>query len=181
MRKFCFLTIVIVALMVSGSSTAFAATSDIPTDGSAAMFTYWQADPNDSIYTFFAITNLSIAGNNTRDVTVTAIQTGGAVQAAGGGVVTSKTVRIGLGQTVKFFIAETNHNTINPTNIPGVNFLTTTGGGILKMVTTGVAPGANDLNTGANNIAAWGAIVIPGGTGFAMEAIGDITDSTTGL
>ena len=177
MRKFCFSTIAIVALMVAGSSTAFAA--NLNADGSTAIFTYWQADPGSSIYSFFAITNPSVTNNGTRDVTVTATQKDGTVQ-TGAGVVTSKTVRIGLGNTVTFFIAGTNHAQINPTGITDANFLTTTGSGVIQMVTTGTIAGAPGSATGAEYISAWGAIVIPGGTGFAMEAVGDLSDSLTG-
>ncbi len=57
MRKSGFLVIALAALMVVGSSTAFAAS--LATDNSTIASPYYQADAN-CIYTFIGISNTSI-------------------------------------------------------------------------------------------------------------------------
>ncbi|HJP18906.1 MAG TPA: hypothetical protein QF468_09660 [Nitrospinota bacterium] len=167
MKKLITVMIVAAALVVVGSSNnAFAANA---TTNQSIVSPYWQADTN-SIYTFIAVAVPSIAGATSRAVSVTAVTSTGQ---------TAATLTIDVGTVGRFFIANTNHSSINSSAITGANWISTTGKG--HVVIGAAAPdGGATVATGLNfasTLSAWGAVVIPGGTGFAMEFIGDLSDT----
>ena len=174
MRKSGFLVIALAALMVVGSSTAFAAS--LATDNSTIASPYWQADAN-GIYTFIGISNPSISGNISRGITVTAMS---AANTAG----ISVTFTISPATTTKVFITNTNHSSVNSATVTGVQWIALTGSG--QLVIAGAYGYDTDETLFDNTtgfvdlLSVWGAIVIPSSsTGFAMEFIGDMADSTS--
>ena len=178
MRKLGFLAIAVAALMVVGSSVAFA--DDIATGGSEIVSPYWQADAN-SIYTFIGISNPSITGNLSRAVTVKAINSDGSTGAA-------VVFTVAVGSSTKVFIANTNHSSVNSNTVSGANWVSTTGSGhAVVAIEYLAAPNAQGLTAAstllpatlnaAGVLSVWGAIAVPGGSGFAMEFIGDLKDS----
>ena len=179
MNKLFLLTIAVAAFVISGSSMVFAAEQDVATSGSAIASPYWQAEV-DNTYTFIGIANPSVAGNVSRGVTVVAVQGDGT---AGD----SASFTVALGQTTKVFIIGTNHSTVNTNTVTdtAIQWISETGYGyvVVKGSNNTLATtfgGSQVLNTGNNSaglLSVWGAIVKPGGTGFAMEFIGDLTDS----
>ncbi len=179
MRKFCLVMIAVAALMVAGSSNnAFAANV---TTGQSVVSPYWQADAN-SIYTFIAVSVPSIANAVSRAVTVTAVQAGSVSQTgidAGAGIIAG-TLTIAVGNTAKFFIANTGHSSVNSNSVTGANWISVTGSGHVVIAASNPV-GPATVGTGLNYASAlnvWGAVVIPeSGTGFAMEFIGDLGDS----
>ena len=187
MKKLCLLAIAIAAFVISGSSVVFAAEQDVSTSGSAVASPYWQAEENNT-YTFIGIANPSISGNISRGVTVQAVQGDGTAGDSG-------TFTIALGQTAKVFIIGTNHSTVNSSTVTdsSIQWISETGYGYVVVkgayiTTLASLAGTRVLfpsSTGyAGVLSVWGAIVKPGGTGFAMEFIGDLTDSiavSTGL
>ena len=173
MKKLITVMIVAAALVVVGSSNnAFAANA---TGNQSIVSPYWQADTN-SIYTFVAIAVPSIAGATSRAVSVTAVSSTADTSRTGG------TLTIEVGKIARFFIANTNHSSINSSAITGANWISVTGKGHL-VIGAASADGGATVGTGLNYagvLSVWGAVVIPDGTGFAMEFIGDL-DDTTGL
>ena len=171
MRKFCFVMIAVAALVVAGSSNnAFAANA---TSTTSIVSPYWQADSN-SIYTFISVSNPSVGQASSRAVTVTAVSQNSASDTA------SSTVTILAGATAKFFIANTNHSSINSNTVAGINWISTTGYGHVVVEAAYQNQDANNsiLTTAYSQLlSAWGAIVIPGSAGFAMEFIGDQGDT----
>ena len=177
MRRFCLVMIAVAVLVVAGSSNnGFAATA---TQGTTVLSPYWQADTN-SVYTFIAVTVPSISASFSRSVTVTAVSTGSASD------VVASTITVDKGNTARFFIANTNHSSVNSntvSNLTGrqVQWITVTGQGHITIdVGSGntFAAGETHPNMTLNDsISVWGAVVVPGGTGFAMEFIGDLSDS----
>ena len=180
MKKLFILAIAVAAFVISGSSMVFAAEQDVATTGSAIASPYWQAEA-DNTYTFIGVANPSIAGNISRGVTIQAIQGDGTA-----GV--SATFTVALGQTSKVFIIGTNHSTVNSSTVTdtAIQWISSTGYGYLVVKgeyvtvasthagTTVLIPSSSNY---AGLLSVWGAIVKPGGTGFAMEFIGDLTDS----
>ena len=180
MKKLCLLAIAIAAFVISGSSVVFAAEQDVSTSGSAVASPYWQAEENNT-YTFIGIANPSISGNISRGVTVQAVQGDGTAGDSG-------TFTIALGQTAKVFIIGTNHSTVNSSTVTdtSIQWISETGYGYVVIkgdYTTNIASHAGtrvlfpSSTAFAGVLSTWGAIVKPGGTGFAMEFIGDLTDS----
>ena len=171
MRKLFIVMIAVAALVVVGSSNnAFAINV---TTNQSIVSPYWQADTN-SIYTFIAIAVPSTTGATSRAISVTAVSQTSETARTGG------TLTVEVGKVARFFIANTNHSTINSNSITGANWISITGKGHLVINTTnpdGAAVDGTGLNY-AGSLSAWGAIVIPGGTGFAMEFIGDMESST---
>tara|TARA_B100000315_G_scaffold241434_1_gene262311 strand:- start:160 stop:753 length:594 start_codon:yes stop_codon:yes gene_type:complete len=187
MKKLFLLTIAVAAFVISGSSMVFAAQQDVETTGQAIASPYWQAEA-DNTYTFLGIANPSISGNISRAVTVRAIQGDGTTG-------DSATFTVALGQTAKVFIIGTNHSTVNSSTVTdtSIQWISETGYGYVVVrgayITVASALAGTPVlfpsSTGyAGILSVWGAIVKPGGTGFAMEFIGDLTDSiavSTGL
>ena len=174
MRRFCLVMIAVAVLVVAGSSNnGFAATA---TEGTTVLSPYWQADTN-SVYTFIAVTVPSISANFSRSVTVTAVSTGSASD------VVASTITVDKGNTARFFIANTNHSSVNSntvSNLTGrqVQWITVTGQGYLQVDL--VKSQSGRFRDPSDAISVWGAVVVPGGTGFAMEFIGDMSDSAVG-
>ncbi len=178
MRRFCLVMIAVAVLVVAGSSNnGFAATA---TQGTTVLSPYWQADTN-SVYTFIAVTVPSISASFSRSVTVTAVSTGSASD------VVASTITVDKGNTARFFIANTNHSSVNSntvSNLTGrqVQWITVTGQGHITIdVGSGNTFALGEthqlMGSKSNSISVWGAVVVPGGTGFAMEFIGDLSDS----
>ncbi|HJN02808.1 MAG TPA: hypothetical protein QF836_07180, partial [Nitrospinota bacterium] len=82
------------------------------------------------------------------------------------------------GSTAKVFISNTNHTTVNSNTVKGANWISVTG---LGHVVINTIPTSSSIAAAQHSVAeilsVWGAVVVPGGTGFAMEFIGDMTDS----
>ena len=179
MKRFCLVMIVVAALVVAGSSNnafaAVAANSNVISNNQVAISPYWQADAN-SVYTFIAVSVPSLQFSVSRQVTVTAV-TSDSRSAA------SATATVWKGSTKRFFIANTNHSSVNNNTVTGVNWISVTGRGHVVITTVPANSDRHDTAlphcaiAGVDHLSLWGAVVVPGGTGFAMEFIGDMTDS----
>ena len=177
MRRFCLVMIVVTALVVAGSSNkAFAANVYNDTTGTerSIIAPYWQADAN-SVYTFISIAVPSISSSISRQVTVAAVTSDSRSDV-------SQTITVDKGKSAKFFIANTNHSSVNSNTVKNANWIGVTGMGHVVITaldtlsTTQYNPAR--MPGSASGLSVWGAVVVPGGTGFAMEFIGDLTDST---
>jgi hypothetical protein len=168
MRKFCFVMMVVAALLVTISSNHASAANMSRTQ--SVVSPYWQADTN-SVYTFVAISVPSIASVSSRQITVSAVTSDSRSDT------TASTFTVGKGSTAKVFISNTNHTTVNSNTVKGANWISVTG---LGHVVINTIPNLNRTTAKqrpAELLSVWGAVVVPGGTGFAMEFIGDMTDS----
>lgn len=140
---------------------------------------YWQSDSGS--YSFIAVSHSSLSGIASEvGLVFNAIQNDNTAFA------TALTFTISAGSTERIFIVRTNHPTLTATAIPSARFLVGTTnfkhGGIL------VEPVASDptlVNSGTLGRADitmlnfWGAVVIESNTtGFAMEFVGDMHDSS---
>ena len=197
-----FLSIAITAFLTVLVGEAFAANQNATRRGSKTttmetqpwandhivVAPYWQVDSGS--YTFIAVSHSSLSGMaSTIGVTVNAIDS---AQTAYG---TAASFTVQAGKTQRVFIVPTNHATVNSTNISSAVFLAGTtdftyghirvnpsamepqlkfGGKIDYFSTTGA--GFRD----ATMLTYWGSVIIEANTtGFAMEFIGDMNDSTT--
>jgi len=168
MKKLITVMIVAAALVVVGSSNnAFAANA---TTNQSIVSPYWQADTN-SVYTFVAISVPSIASVSSRQITVSAVTSDSRSDT------TATTFTIGKGSTAKVFISNTNHTTVNSNTVKGANWISVTGLGHVVINTIPNRSRTTTFQRPAELLSVWGAVVVPGGTGFAMEFIGDMTDS----
>ena len=113
---------------------------------------YWQVDAGS--YTFIAVSHSSLSGMASQiGITVNAITSAGTAYA------TAESFTVTAGNTERVFIVTTNHATINPTAITTAKFLA----------------GTTDFTYGHR-----GSVIIEANTtGFAMEFIGDMNDSTS--
>ena len=176
MRRFCLVMIVVTALVVAGSSNkAFAANVYNDTAGTerSIIAPYWQADAN-SVYSFISIAVPSISSSISRQVTVAAVTSDSRSDV-------SQTITVDKGKSAKFFIANTNHSSVNSNTVKNANWIGVTGIGhvvITALDTTGAL--TQQMPSTGGGLSVWGAVVVPGGTGFAMEFIGDLTDSIGG-
>ena len=148
---------------------------------------YWQVEGGSS-YTFIAVSHSSLSGMaSSIGVTVNAITS------AGSAYDTAESFTVVAGNTQRVFIVPTNHATINSTSIPTAVFLAGTtnftyghvrvlpqtthpmlkyGG---KIEATYVGDGFRD----STMLTYWGSVIVEANTtGFAMEFIGDMNDST---
>lgn len=154
---------------------------------------YWQSDS--SSYTFIAVSHTSLSGMASQiGVTVNAIQN----DTATFGSAVSFTITSGT--TERIFIARSGHATINSTSISDAQFITGTTDfehghvridPVATVPTTVVSDNASTIDrfdqglTGAGfrdatMLSFWGAVVVEQNTtGFAMEFIGDMADSST--
>ena len=167
-------------------------------NSSRVVSPYWQSDSGS--YTFIAVSHTSLSGMASQiGITVNAIQND---QSAYG---TAVSFTINSGTTQRIFIARTNHASVNPTNISTGKFIVGTTnfkhGHIRVDPSTShptVVVGAQGRRaraegkesyldqglTGAGYqdptmLSFWGAVVIEQNTtGFAMEFIGDMNDSS---
>ena len=156
-----------------------------------AISPYAQAVPNDS-YTFMGISHPSLDSALTQiGVVVEAIGMTTTVNNAAG---RSQVFTIDAGETHRIFVVNQSHSTINSSNssftdsrthlIPTVDSAQF---GSIRVTTVSEAPTTATSVGGVNkyeNLAQlnmWGVVFVEsGGTGFAMEFIGDMADSTVG-
>jgi len=150
---------------------------------------YWQVDSGS--YTFIAVTHSSLSGMASQiGLHVNAIKSNGVAYD------TAETFTVTAGNTERLFIVPTGHATINATSIPTAKFMTGTSdftyGSIrvnpvmthpqykfanrFKLIgTRAVGNGFRDITM----LSYWGSVIIEANTtGFAMEFIGDMNDST---
>ena len=172
MRKFCFVMMVVAALLVTISSNHASAAN--LTRNESVVSPYWQADTN-SVYTFVAISVPSTAGVFSRQISIAAVTSDSRADT------TATTFTVGKGSTAKVFISNTNHTTVNSNTVKGANWISVTGVGhvVINTIPTSSSIAAGHYSV-AEILSVWGAVVVPGGTGFAMEFIGDMTDSSAG-
>ena len=153
---------------------------------------YWQVDSGS--YTFIAVTHSSLSGMASQiGLHVNAIKSNGVAYD------TAETFTVTSGNTERLFIVPTGHATINATSIPTAKFMTGTSdftyGSIrvnpvmthpqykfanrFKIIgTRAVGDGFRDITM----LSYWGSVIIEANTtGFAMEFIGDMNDSTESL
>jgi len=149
---------------------------------------YWQVDSGS--YTFIAVSHSSLSGMASQiGVKINAITSAGAAYD------TAASFTISSGSTQRVFIVPTNHATVNSTNITSGEFIAGTtdftyghiratpvathpwqkhAGGYPTAI--GHGAGFRDSTT----LTYWGSVIIEANTtGFAMEFIGDMNDSTT--
>ncbi|MZH40520.1 MAG: hypothetical protein F3740_01685 [Nitrospinae bacterium] len=142
---------------------------------------YWQSDSGS--YTFIAVSHTSLSGMASQiGLTVNALTNDNSTFG------TAVSFTIDSGTTTRVFLVSTNHATVNPTSIPTGQFISGTTNfthGHVRIdpiasnpeQTTGHAepfPGYRD----ATMLSYWGSVVIEQNTtGFAMEFIGDMSDS----
>ena len=173
MRKFCFVMMVVAALLVTISSN-HASAANLNANNESVVSPYWQADTN-SVYTFVAISVPSTAGVSSRQISIAAVTSDSRSDT------TASTFTVGKGSTAKVFISNTNHTTVNSNTVKGANWISVTG---LGHVVINTIPTSSSIAAAQHSVAeilsVWGAVVVPGGTGFAMEFIGDMTDSIGG-
>ncbi len=147
---------------------------------------YWQSDSTS--YTFIAVTHPSLSGMASQiGVTVNAIQKD---QSAFG---TATSFTLTPGTTQRVFIVRTQQSAINPTSISTGAFISGTTNfqhGHVRFDPVASNPenrtrsgGTSDADDGFNDVTMlsyWGAVVIETNTtGFAMEFIGDMHDSSS--
>jgi len=170
-----------------GSKTTTFETQDWANDH-IVVAPYWQVDSGS--YTFIAVTHSSLSGMASQiGVQINAIDSAKTAYAD------AQSFTVGAGSTQRVFIVPTNHATVNSTNISSAVFLAGTtdftyghirvnpvaqepqlkfGGKIDYFSTTGA--GFRD----ATMLSYWGSVIIEANTtGFAMEFVGDMNDSTS--
>jgi hypothetical protein len=172
--------IAILAFLALLAGIAFAETNKL-----SVVSPYWQSQEGNS-YTFIAVSHTSLSGMASQiGLTVNAI--GKDLTAFG----TAVSFTIQSGTTTRVFIVNTNHATVNPTNITDGEFIQgTTNFAFGHLLISPVAsnpelttnhaepfPGYRD----STMLSYWGSVVIEQNTtGFAMEFIGDMNDSQGG-
>jgi len=149
---------------------------------------YAQAVPNDS-YTFMGVSHPSLD--------TAATQIGLVVEVIGMTTTTNNAAgrasvfTVDAGETHRIFVVNQGHSTINSSNssftdsrthlIPTVDSAQF---GSIRVTTTSSTPTTADANGNYANLAQlniWGVIFVEaGGTGFAMEFVGDMQDSSIG-
>ena len=182
------LHIFILALLGSICSNSFNLAWAIE-NKSRVISSYWQSDSTS--YSFIAVSHSSLSGLASQiGLVVNVIQTD---QTAFG---TAVTFTISAGTTQRIFIARTNHSVINSTTIPTASFIIGTTNykhghiridPIASNPEISINPAITFLESnlelrGFKDVTMlnyWGAIVIESNTtGFAMEFIGDMHDSS---
>ena len=200
-----FLSIAITAFVAILAGNAFAANQNLSRDGDsttkASQATsndfivaspYWQVDSGS--YTFMAVTHSSLSGMASQiGLTVNAITSAGAAYD------TAESFTVSAGTTTRVFIVPTNHATVNSTNITTAKFLAGTsdfsyGHVRINPVTSAPQLMGNSSRDPRTTIEAvpghgfrditmltyWGSVIIEANTtGFAMEFVGDMNDSTS--
>ena len=136
---------------------------------------YWQSDSGS--YTFLAVSHSSL--------TTIASQVGMVINAIQNDLTafgTAVTFTISAGSTERIFIVRTNNTVINSTSISSARFIVRTPN--FKHGHLRIEPVATNPTTGTGRrditmLNFWGAVVIETNTtGFAMEFIGDMQDSS---
>ena len=177
-------TRIIVMTILLAFAVVFSAQNAMAVDKSrTALSPYFQSDAG-STYSFMGIAHPSLlSAASTVGLTVSTV--------GQAGVVGSTAFTIAAGETYRVFIVSTNHSTINSKAITGAKVLflslttSSTSGSVLFTASktepatkSAAAGGVSDGFQGLNQLAIWGAVVIPGtSSGFAMEFIGDSHDS----
>jgi len=149
---------------------------------------YWQVEGGAS-YTFVAVSHSSLSGMaSSIGVTINAIDSEGTAYD------TAESFTIVAGNTQRVFIVPTNHATVNSTNISTAVFLSGTTDytyGHLRITPQTTHPmlkaggKLNWSNVGdgfrdSTMLTYWGSVIVEANTtGFAMEFIGDMNDSTS--
>jgi len=197
-----FLSLGIMAFLLFSTGNAFAfvqptsncdnasnvkAVGCIAANNSMVMSPYWQVDGGS--YTFIAVTHSSLSGMASQiGLHIEAIKSDKALYS------TAATFTISAGKTERVFIVPSTHATVNATSIPTAKFMAGTSdfsyGAVrvtpvmthpqLKWVQgkfNTIAPGAGFRDI--TMLSFWGSVIIEANTtGFAMEFIGDMNDST---
>ena len=156
-----------------------------------AISPYAQAVPNDS-YTFIGVSHPSLDSALTQiGVVVEAIGMTTTVNNAAG---RSQVFTVDAGETHRVFIVNQSHTTINSSNssftgsrthliptIPSAQFGAVRVTTVTEAPLTGTDVGGQDKFANLSQLSIWGIVYIEsGGSGFAMEFIGDMADSTIG-
>ena len=143
---------------------------------------YWQTDTGS--YTFVAVSHPSLSGMASQiGVTVNAITNDTTAYAS------AVSFTVSAGTTTRVFIVRTNHTTINPTSITTGQFFSGTSGFEHGHLQFDPVASNSELRRAENDgggyldittLSYWGAVVIEQNTtGFAMEFVGDVSDSQT--
>ena len=156
-----------------------------------AISPYAQAVPNDS-YTFIGVSHPSLSSALTRiGIVVEAIDMTTTVDNAAG---RSQVFTIDAGETHRVFIVDQSHAVINTANssftdsrthliptAPSAQFGSVRITTVSRKPTTAVSVGGVNKYENLAQLSIWGIVYIEAsGTGFAMEFIGDMADSTVG-
>ena len=200
-----FLSIAITAFVAILAGNAFAANQNAARDGDSTTFVpqaysndyivaapYWQVDSGS--YTFMAVSHSSLSGMASEIGLII-----NAIDSAGTAYGTAQEFTVSAGATTRVFIVPTNHATINSTNITTAKFLAGTSDfsyGHVRVNPYATHPqlvyGAQccvdrDTITGGGfrditMLTYWGSVIIEAQTtGFAMEFVGDMNDSTSAV
>ena len=201
-----FLSIAITAFVVILAGNAFAANQNAARDGASDTYIpqttsndyivaapYWQV-ASDS-YSFVAVSHTSLSGMASEIGLII-----NAIDSTGTAYGTAQEFTVSAGATTRVFIVPTNHATINSTNITTAKFLAGTTDftyGHLRVNPSAAHPNlittecktltcigtTNATGRGFRDITMlsyWGSVIIEANTtGFAMEFVGDMNDSTT--
>ena len=200
-----FLSIAITAFVVILAGNAFAANQNAARDGASDTYIpqatsndyvvaapYWQVDSGS--YTFMAVSHSSLSGMASQiGLTVNAITSAGAAYD------TAESFTVSAGSTTRVFIVPTNHATVNSTNITTAKFLAGTSdfsyghvrinpvtsapqliGNVSRDALSAVEAVAGHGFRDITMLTYWGSVIIEANTtGFAMEFVGDMNDSTS--
>ena len=198
LKRYCF-SILVASFLVIFTGNAFAVknASRNMKDGDVAntfannflvTSPYWQVDSGS--YTFIAVSHSSLSGMASQiGVKINAITSAGAAYD------TAESFTVQAGATQRVFIVPTNHATVNSTTITSGAFLAGTTDftyGHIRATPVATHPGlkfsgayptAKGHGAGfrdSTTLTYWGSVIIEANTtGFAMEFIGDMNDSTT--
>ena len=197
-----FLSIAITAFVAISAGNAFAANQNASRDGSSSTYEpqaysndfivaspYWQVDSGS--YTFMAVSHSSLSGMASEIGLII-----NAIDSTGTAYDTAETFTVSAGSTTRVFIVPTNHATVNSTNITTAKFLAGTSDFSYGHVRVNPYASHPQLVYGAQRTAVgditgrgfrditmltyWGSVIIEANTtGFAMEFVGDMNDSTS--
>ena len=158
------------------------------------MSPYWQAKSGDS-YTFVAVSHSSLSGMASQIGVIFHAISQSENYAKGYAYDDAQSFTVAAGETKRVFIISTNHGTINRTSIPDAVFLAGTtnfsyGHVRINPLTTQPMLKTNESVIKMNNhgdgfrdstmLTYWGSVIVEANTtGFAMEFIGDLNDSTS--
>ena len=191
-----FLKVAMTAFLVFFTGNAFAITN-----GTSIVSPYWQVDSGS--YSFIAVSHSSLSGMNSQiGIKVTAVD-----HSTDGEYGTAQSFTINSGGTQRIFIVPTSHTTLNPTSITDSDVTFIRGTNNYSYGSIRVEPSANPITAlyiqkdaasvparedlglangfgegfrDATMLTYWGSIVVEANvTGFAMEFIGDMNDSTS--
>jgi len=142
---------------------------------------YWQSDSVS--FSFIAVTHPSLANSASQIGFVL-----NAIQKDNTAFGTAITFTISAGATQRIFIVRTNQATVNPASVPTASFIVGTTGfqhGHIRIDPVASNPEVVTSSTSGDGhqdvtmLSYWGAVVIEANTtGFAMEFVGDVQDST---